>query len=97
MARLHDTLIGHHGADQGRRRGDDDDGHDPFGRVTSLTPPGFGAFTTTWGADGQPTSAAAPNGNTTTSGYDALGRLHHHDDRHPGELRVRRTTAPACA
>ena len=48
---------------------------DPFGRVTSLTPPGFGAFTTTYGADGQPMTAAAPNGNTTTSTYDALGRL----------------------
>lgn len=48
---------------------------DPFGRVTSLTPPGFGAFTTTYGADGKPMTAAAPNGNTTTSTYDALGRL----------------------
>ena len=48
---------------------------DPFGRVTSLTPPGFGAFTTTYGADGQPMTAADPNGNTTTSTYDALGRL----------------------
>ena len=48
---------------------------DPFGRVTSLTPPGFGAFTWAYGADGAPMTAAAPNGNTTTYGYDTLGRL----------------------
>jgi RHS repeat-associated protein len=48
---------------------------DPFGRVTSLTPPGFGAFTWAYGGDGAPTTAAAPNGNSTALAYDPLGRL----------------------
>ena len=42
---------------------------------TTRSPPGFGAFTTTYGADGLPSGSAAPNGNTTTYGYDPLGRL----------------------
>jgi RHS repeat-associated protein len=43
-------------------------------RATSIDGPAIGATTTAYGADGQPDSQAGPNGNTTTFGYDALGR-----------------------
>lgn len=51
---------------------------DAFGREISMTDPIHGAgspWTTAYAADGQPTSLAAPNGNTTTYGYDPAGRL----------------------
>jgi RHS repeat-associated protein len=47
---------------------------DAFDRQTSVDGPAVGAFTTSYRADGQPSSAAAPNGNTTAFTYDGLGR-----------------------
>jgi RHS repeat-associated protein len=49
---------------------------DPFGNLTSMTDPIHATpFTWTYGADSQPSAAAAPNGNSTTLTYDPLGRL----------------------
>jgi RHS repeat-associated protein len=48
---------------------------DKFDRQASLTDPIHGAsWTTTYRADGQPLSLAAPNGNTTAFGYDNAGK-----------------------
>ncbi len=48
---------------------------DKFGRQTSVTEPIHpgSPFTSAYRADGQPLSVAAPNGNTTTYGYDLAG------------------------
>lgn len=48
---------------------------DKFDRQTALTDPIHGASTFTWSyrADGQRASQGAPNGNTTTFGYDDAG------------------------
>ncbi len=47
---------------------------DAFDRQVSLTDPIHGtAFTWTYRADGQPATMSAPNGNTTTYGYDDAG------------------------
>ena len=49
---------------------------DAFGRITSVTDPIHASpFTWTYGADGQPTQFAMPNGNSTTMTYDPLGKL----------------------
>jgi RHS repeat-associated protein len=51
---------------------------DAFGRETGIVDPVHGAgspWTTAYAADGQPTSLAAPDGNTTAYGYDPAGRL----------------------
>jgi RHS repeat-associated protein len=50
---------------------------DKFDRQVALTDPIHGAsqFTWTFRADGQLASHSAPNGNTTTSGYDDAGTL----------------------
>jgi RHS repeat-associated protein len=49
---------------------------DKFGRVTAYDDPvEAGDFALTFRADGQPATVAAPNGNTTTHAYDALGHL----------------------
>ncbi|HET7026053.1 MAG TPA: hypothetical protein VFI28_00020, partial [Candidatus Limnocylindrales bacterium] len=49
---------------------------DAFDREVALADPIHGASTstTTYRADGQPASTSAPNGNTTTFGYDGAGR-----------------------
>jgi RHS repeat-associated protein len=49
---------------------------DPFGRETTMVDPIHGAgspWTTTYRADGQPASLAAPNGNTTAYAYNPAG------------------------
>ena len=49
---------------------------DKFGHLTSLTDPiHAGPFSWVYGADGQPMSASAPNGNSSALTYDAVGRL----------------------
>ena len=49
---------------------------DRFDRETALDDPVNATnFTTTYRADGQPASVAAPNGNTTAFAYDRLGHL----------------------
>jgi RHS repeat-associated protein len=49
---------------------------DKFGRETSLLDPihGASAWTSTYRADGQQATLAAPNGNTTSWTHDAVGR-----------------------
>ena len=48
---------------------------DAFDRQVALTDPIHGSSSFSWSyrADGQPASVAAPNGNTTTYGYDDAG------------------------
>ncbi len=49
---------------------------DRFGRETSATLPlSASAFTTAYRADGSPSTRTQPNANTTTHGYDTIGRL----------------------
>jgi RHS repeat-associated protein len=49
---------------------------DPFSRTTSLTDPIHASpFTWVYGGDGQVASSTAPNGNSTSFGYDSTGRL----------------------
>jgi RHS repeat-associated protein len=49
---------------------------DKFDRPTAVNDPANATdFTWTYRADGQPATAGAPNGNTTTFAYDKLGRL----------------------
>jgi RHS repeat-associated protein len=51
---------------------------DKFGREVAMVDPVHGAgspWTTSYAADGQKASLAAPNGNTMTYGYDPAGRL----------------------
>jgi len=47
---------------------------DAFDHPTSVDGPAITAITTSYRADGQPASQAAPNGNTTTFAYDAVAR-----------------------
>lgn len=49
---------------------------DAFDRATVINDPvNASDFVTTYRADGQPASVVAPDGNTTTHAYDALGHL----------------------
>jgi RHS repeat-associated protein len=60
---------------------------DPFDRPTVLNDPiNATNFTTSYGADGQPATLAAPNGNTTAFAYDAVGHLVSKDTTAPGPV-----------